>query len=169
MKENEKQLYPEVFSSTQEFRKKNAELRKRLHEEDPVYKETLFATYRAARAIDDYLKTKEPGFESLPTSRRNAELERLRVKHQPDPEYLKLVAAQETAQQRLESSYPQLFVSDEQINQQKKERRKALNNDPEFREVIAKTSTAWRARQEYLHSHDELLGSLQRQLEAEKK
>ena len=169
LKENEKRLYPEVFSSTKDFRKKITELRKRLHEEDPEYKETLFATYRAARAIDAFLVAKDPSFESLPTSRRSAELERLRLKHQTAPKYLKLVAARDAAQQKLESSYPQLFVSDQEINQKKKERRQALNDDPAFREVILKTSKAWHARQEYMHTHDSQLGRLRQQLEAQRK
>tara|TARA_R110002072_G_scaffold303140_1_gene495607 strand:- start:97597 stop:100281 length:2685 start_codon:yes stop_codon:yes gene_type:complete len=165
LKETEKRLYPEIFSSTKTLNKKIAELRKRLHEEDPDYKETLFATYRAARAIDTFLINQEPTFESLPASRRPAELERLRLKHQADPEYLKLVAVREAAQQRLEASYPQLFVSNEKIIQKKKERRQALNDDPAFRKVIAETAAAWRAQQEYMHSHDELLGKLNEQLE----
>ena len=168
LKENEKRLYPEVFSSTKQFRKQISELRKRLHKEDPDYKETLFATYRAARSIDEFLKAKAPSFETLPASRRPAELERLRAEYEADSEYLKLVAASEAAQRKLESSYPQLFVSDEEINRKKQERRRALNDDPTFRKVIAETGAAWRARQEYLHAHDELLGRLQKQLEASK-
>jgi len=81
---------------------------------------------------------------------------------------LQLVAAREAAQQMLESSYPQVFVSDEEINRQKKERRRALNDDPAFRKVIAETAAAYGARKEYMHAHDELLGKLQKQLEASK-
>lgn len=165
LKENEKRLYPEVFSSTKNFRKQISELRKRLHKEDTKYKETLFATYRATRSIDDFLKAKNPSFETLPASRRPAQLERLRAEYKADPEYLKLVAAREAAQQKLESSYPQLFVSDEEINRKKQERRRALNDDPAFRKVIAETAAAWRARQDYLHAHDQLLARLQKQLE----
>ena len=75
------------------------------------------------------------------------------------------MAVREAAQQRLEASYPQLFVSNEKIIQKKKERRQALNDDPAFRKVIAETAAAWRAQQEYMHSHDELLGKLNEQLE----
>jgi arylsulfatase A len=168
LKENEKRLYPEVFSSTKNFRKKISGLRKRLHEEDSAYKETLFATYRAARSIDEFLMAKDPSFETLPASRRPTELERLRQQYQSDSEYLELVTAQKDAQQRLEATYPQLFVEDETINRQKKERRKALNNDPAFRKVIAETAAGWRAQQEYLHTHDETLGELQKRLKSVK-
>lgn len=168
LKENEQRRYPEAFGSTKSFRKKISELRKRLYEEDPDYKESLFATYRGARALDAFLMAKEPSFESLTASRRPAELERLHLKYRTAPEYLKLVAAREAAQQHLESSYPQLFVPDEEINQKKKERRRALNDDPAFRKMVAETAAAWRARQKYLHSHDELLGKLQKQLEVSK-
>lgn len=168
LKEDEKRLYPEVFGSTKEFRKQISKLRKRLHEEDARYKETLFAVHRAARAIDAFLIAKEPDFEKLPASRHDAELERLRLNFQADPEYRELVDARDAAQRRLESSYPELFVSDEEINQRKKEHREALSDDPDFREVIARTAAAWRARQEYLHSHDEQLGRLRIQLEAAK-
>jgi len=168
LKENERRLYPEVFSSPKIFRKKISELRKRLHEEDSTYKETLFATYRAARAIDDFLMAKDRSIEMLPASRRPAKLARLHSKYGADPEYLKLVAAREAAEQQLESSYPQLFVSDAEINRKRNERRRALIDDSAFRRVIGETATAWRARQDYLHAHDELLGNLQEQLEASK-
>ena len=168
-KEREKELYPEVFGSMKNFRKKIDDLRRRLHAEDPDYKETLFATFRAAREIDAYLISKEPIFESLPASRRPAELERLRQQHQTDSEYVKLIAGQTAAQDRLEAMYPQLFVADESINRRKKERRKALNHDPAFRKVIDETAAAWGAQQEYLHTHDEKLGDLKEQLQTLKK
>lgn len=140
-----------------------------MHSEDPEYKETLFATFRAARAIDAYLMSKEPTFEALPASRRPAELERLRKQHQTDSGYIKLLAVQADAQNRLEAMYPRLFVPDESINRQKKERRKALNCDPAFRKVIDETAEPWRARQEYMYTHGEKLGDLQKRLQSVKK
>jgi arylsulfatase A len=169
LKEKEKREYPDVFGSVKEFRKKIDKLRKKLHAEDADYKETLFATFRAANAIESYLIGKAPAFDSLPASRRPAQLQRLRLQHQTDVEYVRLVAAQEAAQYQLESTYPELFISNEEILEQKKRRRNAAKDDPEFQKLIDETAAGWRAEQEYLHTHDPLLGELKKQLDSIKR
>lgn len=169
LKDKEKREYPDVFGSVKDFRKKIDKLRKKLHAEDADYKETLFATFRAARAIESFLISKDPGFDSLPASRRPAQLEQLRLEHQKDAEYQRLVIAQKVAQHELEFGYPQLFVSNEEILEQKKRRRDAAKSDPAFRKLIEETAAAWRAQQEYLHTHDARLGELKMQLDSTRK
>ncbi len=165
LKEKEKREYLDVFGSVKDFRKKIDELRKKLHAEDAGYKETLFATFRSARAIESFLISKDSGFDTLPASRRPAQLERLRLEHQKDAEYQRLVIAQKVAQHELEFGYPQLFVSNEEIVERKKLRRAAAKGDPAFRKLIEETAAAWRAQQEYLHTHDPLIGDLKNRLE----
>lgn len=169
LKDKEKREYPNVFGSVKDFRKKIDKLRKKLHAEDADYKETLFATFRAAKAIESFLISKDPGFDTLPASRRPAQLEQLRLEHQQDAEYLRLVIAQKVAKHELEFGYPQLFVSNEEILEQKKRRRDAAKSDPAFRKLIEETAAAWRAQQEYLHTHDVRLGELKMQLDSARK
>ena len=161
---NNKQRYPDVFRSHKEFRKEIATLRKRLHEEDPRYKEMLFATYRATRAIEAFLIAQQADVADLPDSRRLREIERLREQFQTDARYQKLVEQRDARQQQLEKRYSKLFVTNEEITASRKERRKAMEGDPAFRKLVNQRAMAWRAQQTYLLEHDELLGELQRRM-----
>jgi hypothetical protein len=167
--EENKKLYPEVFRTHKEFQKEVSKLRKELHEEDPVYKETLFATFRAERAIEAFLIEQQPDVADVPDSQRKAQLERLRRKHQKRPEYLKLVAAREAAQQKLEQDYPQLFLTNQQISERKAKNWKAIQKDPEFKKRIDLRAAAYRAQQDYLFEHDAKLAELRELIERAKK
>ncbi|MBC8290980.1 MAG: hypothetical protein H8E37_11760, partial [Planctomycetes bacterium] len=167
--EEKKKLYPDVFRSHKEFKKKIAEQRKKLHAQDPKYKELLFATYRAARTIEEFLISQQPEFSELPDSRRKRELERLRKQFQKDARYRKLVADRDAAQRTLEEAYPKLFITDAEISASRNEQRKKLKNDPAFKERIDVRAAAWRAQQAYLFQNDEKLAELQRQLDDRKK
>lgn len=161
-------LYPDVFRSHKAFQKAISAARKKLHAEDAEYKETLFATYRAARAMDAFLVAKQPEVAELPDSRRKRELARLRVRYQKDPAYVKLVAERDAAQQELERRYPQLFRSNEDISEFRLQQRKAVQNDPAFKALIDDRAAAYRAQQAYLPEHDPKLAALQILVDAEK-
>lgn len=163
--ERNKRLYPDVFRSHKEFQNAISAERKKLHTEDPRYKESLFATFRAARAIDEYLIARQPEVADLPESRRKREIERLRDRHGNDPEYRQRVAVREKAQQELERQYPQLFRTNEDISNFRSEQRKALKDDPDFKRIIDERAAAWRAQQDYLFANDAQLADLQKQLE----
>ena len=82
-------------------------------------------------------------------------------------EYFGLLDKQLRSQRRLETAYPQLFVSDEEIKQARNAKRESLKNSPEFRDCIEKRAEAWRAQQDYLLTHDPQLSVLNdRQLDA---
>jgi len=131
-------------------------LRKKLHQEDPVYKETLFATHRASRAIDQFLLTQKPSLEKLPASKQKAALERVRIELRDNPEYLKLIKASQEAQEKLESSYPELFVSNEDITLRRASSRKELKDNPELQRLVQERSQAYQLQQDYLHRDKEL-------------
>ena len=162
---DKKKRFPAVFSSNKTFRKKIAEQRKKLHAEDPVYKETLFATHRANRAMEAYLKEQNPAIEAGPETSRKATLERTRLKHRNDPAYQKLAVAAATAQRKLEADYPQLFVSDKAIQAKREAARQAIKAQPEYKALTAKRAEAYRAQQDYLHQSDPQLAALQQQLQ----
>ena len=160
-----KNRFPAVFSSNKTFRKKIAEQRKKLLAEDPVYKETLFATHRANRAMEAYLKEQNPAIEAGPETDRKATLERTRLRHQNDPAYQKLAATAAAAQRKLEADYPQLFVSDAAIKAKRDAARQAIKAQPDYRWLTAKRAEAYRAQQDYLHQSDPKIAALQQQLQ----
>ena len=159
--ERNKALFPEVNRSHKEFQKRIAKERKRLHENDPVYKETLFATYRANRALDEFLIAQQPEVGDWPNSRKKAELERLRARFADAEAYQKLVAAAEAAQAKLEADYPQLFVTDEEFNAVKQAAREAVKKDPAFKQANDERAAAHRAQQNYLVTVDQKLAELE--------
>ena len=73
-----KELFPEAFQSHKERKKAIQKQRELLLETDPVFKELLFATHRANRAIDDWLVTQQPELADLPSNRKKAEIGRMR-------------------------------------------------------------------------------------------
>ncbi len=159
--ERNKALFPEVHLSHKEFHKRIAEERKRLHENDPVYKATLFATFRANRALDEFLIAQQPEVGDWPNSRKKAELERLRARFADAEGYQKLVAAAEAAQAKLEADYPQLFVTDEKFNAVKQAAREAVKKDPAFKQANDERAAAYRAQQNYLVTVDQKLAELE--------
>jgi arylsulfatase A len=159
--------FPNAFSSHKAFQKKIQKLRKKLHQEDPVYKETLFATFRANRALDQYLMDKDPSIEKQPDTRKKAALEKARIKHRSDPAYGKLTAAAGDAQSKLENDYPQLFVSNEDITEKRNQARKTLKGNIDFKKLVEFRGEAYRAQQDYLYQNDEKLKLLKKRLDEE--
>jgi len=160
--------FPEAFSSHKTFQKKIQKLRKKLHQEDPVYKETLFATFRANRAMDEYLFYKEPSIEKQPDIRKKAAIEKARKKHKGDPAYRKLAIIAEDAQKKLEKDYPQLFVSNEEITEKRNQARQALKENPDCKKLIEARAKAYRAQQDYLYDKDDELAQLKKRMDKER-
>jgi len=167
--ERNKQLYPLVFRSHKEIHHEVGDLRKKLLAEDARYKELLFATYRADRAIDEFLLQQHPEVAELPDNRRKSQLEKVRARFVNDSRYVELVALRDEAQRVLQSAYPQLFVSDEQINATREKRRDELKDDPDFQRANDERAAAWRAQQAYLFEQDARLSEVQRRIDAARK
>ena len=151
-----KELFPQAFGTHKDFKKHIQSLRRKLHQEDPAYKETLFATHRASRAIDQFLLTRNPKVEKLPNSEQKAALEKVRNELRDNPEYLKLIKAHENAQEKLESEYPELFITDKEITLKKETARQALRDNPELKKLVMERSKAYKSQQDYLHRNKEL-------------
>ena len=160
--------YPDVFSSHKAFQKKIQKLRKQFHQKDPVYKETLFATFRANRALDQYLIDKEPTIEKQPTSVKKAAMEKARQRHWNDPEYKELEKVALAAQRKLEADYPQFFVTNEEITKKRDQARKALKGNVHFKKLTDDRAAAYRAQQDYLYENDDRLSQLKKLVEDEK-
>lgn len=156
-----KRRFPDAFRTHKEYQKDIQNERKRLLESDANYKETLFATYRANRAIDEWLIAQQPELEALPKNQQKAAIEQLRVKLTTSPELLALVDLASQAQATLEAAYPQLFVSDEEINASKKAASDAAKNEPEFKRLTKERAAAHRAQEQYLLKTDDELQRLE--------
>lgn len=152
--------FPEVFTSHKAFQKKTQALRKKLHKEDPKYKEMLFATFRAKRALDEFLIGKNPEIEGLPEARSKAVLEENRIMFSSHPEYVRLVEHFEDVQQALESQYPQLFITNQEITQKRNQAREEVKEKPDFKKLTKKRSDAYNAQQNYLYQKNKKLVSL---------
>ena len=152
--------FPEVFTSHKSFQKKTQALRKKLHKEDPKYKEMLFATFRAKRALDEFLIGKNPEIEGLPEARSKAVLEETRIMFSSHPEYVRLVEHFEDVQKALESQYPQLFITNQEITQKRNQAREEVKEKPDFKKLTKKRSDAYNAQQNYLYQKNKKLVSL---------
>ena len=107
----------------------------------------------------------EPFLEELPKSRKPKELERIRQQYLDQPGYQELVQKQSVAQRILEKTYPQIFVSDEEIKQIRQERRDEVEQEEKFRKLKEERAAAYRAEQNYLTTKDQIYFKLQQQLD----
>ena len=161
-----KKQFPAAFQTHKEFHTEIADLRRKLNENDPRYKELLHATHRADRAIDAWLFAQQPGSADLPDSRRRREMELLRKRHANDPAYVQLVAARDEAQQQLEKAYPQLFVDDKAFEERRAQQRDIARRAPDYQRLTDERAAAYRDQQAFLFAKDAKLADLQQQLEA---
>ena len=167
--EQKRQKFPEAFQSIKVIKKAIQDERKKLLKEDPKYKETLHATHRANRALDQYLHDQDPSIQQLPHSKQKAALEKARKKHLKEPAYLKLLKVAETAQQNLETRYPQLFVPDETLRDKQNIARKSLKQNPAYQTLIKTRAKAYQTKEKYLESKNPDLPRLQALLDQKKK
>ncbi len=161
--------FPEIFQSNKQIRKSITKTRKQLHADDPRYKELLFATYRVAREINQYVIARHPEYAALPANQQKERLERWsnamrKLPREKAQEFFELLEKQQKSQSELETAYPQLFVSDHDIKQSRNAKRASLKDSPKFRDCIEKRAAAWRAQQNYLLTHDQELADLNKRL-----
>jgi hypothetical protein len=80
------------------------------------------------------------------------------------PSYQGLLHAAKSAQENLETSYPGLFPSDQDLLQTRKAAMEKLKDDPRFKTLQKARSQAYFAQQDYLHESNPWLASLRKQL-----
>jgi arylsulfatase A len=158
--EEKKRRFPDAFRSHKDVRNAIQAERKRLLESNPVYKETLFATYRANREIDEWLVAKQPELDELPDNRRKAAINQLRSRFAEDTELLALAEKAKTAQKKLEADYPQLFITDDEITARKKAAYDDLRDNAVFQRLTRERAETYYAQQDYLLTTDRELKRL---------
>lgn len=164
--EARKARFPDAFRTHKEFGKAIQEERKRLQDEDPEYKELLHAAHRTNRAIDNWLIAQKPELNDLRGDRQKALVAELLVEYAGTPELLALVEQAQQAQKKLETTFPQLFVSDEEINAKKKAAADAVRNDPDYQSLSKERAAAYQSQQQYLLEIDAELRRLNALLQA---
>ena len=159
------QRFPDAFLSNKQLQKKIQSLRKELHQNDPEYKKILFSTFQANRALDQFLVEKNPKINDLPNAQKKAVLEETRLRYKNAPEFRKLLEVLEEAQNRLVKKYPQLFVNKRVMTQKREQARKALQDDPLFKELMTERSKANAASIDYLYQNNSKLNNLKKVLD----
>ena len=159
--EQKRKQFPAAFQSIKTIKKDIQNQRKKLLKEDAEYKQTLHATHRANRALDQYLFDQEPSILQLPHSQQKAALERARITHQNHAAYQQLVKDAKTAQHTLKIKYPQFFVSDKALREKQNTARKALKENQEYQNLIKARANAYHEKEDYLESSNPQISRLQ--------
>ena len=157
-----KTLFPDVFRTHKESKKQIADKRKRLSEQDSVFKQLLTATHRADRAVEAYLIAQQPEIADWPNSRKRATMERLRVKFAETKAYQSLEAAAAAARAKLVADYPEVFITDEEIKAAKHAVVEKTKQNPDLRKARQERAEAYRAQRDYLLTVDKKLAELER-------
>ncbi|MEM8910120.1 MAG: family 16 glycoside hydrolase [Planctomycetota bacterium] len=159
-----KRQFPNAFRTQKEFKKEIQAERRRLNETDRTYRDLLTATHRANRSIEQWLISQRPEVEQVNGSRRKAFVAELHREMANEPELLMLVEAETQAQARLKAAYPQLFVSDQTIQEQRRAAAAQCRQDPVFQRLTRERADAYRAQRDYLLANDDQLNQLDQQV-----
>lgn len=162
VKEHEK--FPEVFSTIKQVRKKIDEQRRKLQNEDKRYQEQQKQINQARQAEREYVLAQDEGLKKLPPNQYAVAFERVRRKHQQNPQYLKLVQQREAREQQQRQTFPALFVTNEQIQATQRAARKKLADQPEFKKLIKETAQAVQDEREYLFDSNPVLRQLHKEV-----
>ncbi len=163
-KSHEKELFPEVFLSIKQVRKKIDQYRQELLKSGPQYKQLRDTVNQRQRSVVSYLEHRNTALKQLSSIDYKPALERTRQQHSTEADYVQLVRQVEQAEQQLQATYPRLFITNDEIQAGQRAARKTLSADPNFRTTIKATATAVRMERDYLLSADSELEQLHREL-----
>jgi len=171
LREDARNRFPAAYLSAKAAKKKVSAKRKSLLKNDPAYKELTHSINKARREEIRYLEEKHPRLLSLPSTQYKAELQRLRVRARAaDPAFNQLLESRAILEKRLDSRYPQLLLTNEEVVAKRKAAIKELNeSSPAFQESSQKIGQAWRTLENHLLESDPELARLEKELQAEKR
>ena len=162
VKEHEK--FPEVFSTIKQVRKKIDQQRRELQDQDKRYQQQQKEINQARQAEREYVLAQDEGLKTLPPNQYAVAFERVRRKHQQDPQYLKLVQQREAREQQQRQTFPALFVTNQEIQATQRAARKKLADQPEFKKLIKETAQAVQDEREYLFDSNPVLRQLHKEV-----
>jgi len=157
------QRWPEAFKTHKELSRGILDTRKRLKADNPEFKAMENAMHRARRAEDAYVVSVHPTLMDLEKHRVLSELPILRagLEKRGDPKLAALVAESTELQRKLEARFPGAFGSVENLVTKRNVLRKALNDDPAFREQNRAVADAWQAIRRYEFAAEPRLEALE--------
>lgn len=163
-KQRQHEHYPEVFSSIKEVRKPLMELRKELATNDTQYQQLNKRVNQAKQEQKRYVLERFPQLESMPASESAAAAAQFRKTIAHEKEFVVLKKQQEDAEEALEQAFPELFITNEEIQARQREEREKLKGSPEFQKVIQDVSELVRKEMEYRHQKNPELKQLWTQI-----
>ena len=161
-----KERFPEAFISHKERRQELNTERKRREQNDSTYREMLGHRNRAKQAIDRWLKDNDPDFESIPSNQKEQKKHQLLKAFSSNAELVLLQRSLKEMENRLRKEFPQDYMTDEVIQQEKREALARIKDHPDFIELNQKRATAYRNQQRYLQHQSETLRELLEKVDA---
>jgi hypothetical protein len=163
-KKKEHEQFPQVFSTIKQVRKVTDQTRRNLQQRDKRYQGMQKQVNLAKQAERQYVLSKDSRLAELPKNQLAAAFERVRRKYQKEAPYLALVRERESREKEMEEAFPQLFVTNEQIQAGQRAARKELADNEQFKTLIKATSEAVKAERDYVLDSSEALQRLHKQL-----
>lgn len=139
------QAYPEVFWSVKERRKKIDLERRRLADEDPVYRALRDGINKLKRAEVEMLHLLHPKLEDLPEAQYHLALAKARAKSKETTAFQMVVANREVTEARMRVRYPQLEKSNEDLQAEGRAARAEVAATPEFKAIAGRVADAVRS------------------------
>ncbi len=163
-KKKEHEQFPQVFSTIKQVRKVTDQTRRNLQQRDKRYQEMQKQVNLAKQAERQYVLSKDSRLAELPKNQLAAAFERVRRKYQKEAPYLALVRERESREKQMQEAFPQLFVTNEQIQAGQRAARKELADNEQFKTLVKATSEAVKAERDYVLDRSEALQRLHKQL-----
>ncbi|MEO2020779.1 MAG: hypothetical protein ABGX05_03055, partial [Pirellulaceae bacterium] len=163
-KKKEHEQFPQVFSTIKQVRKVIDQSRQELRDRDKRYQEMQKQVNLAKQAERQFVLSKDSRLATLPKNQLAAAFERVRRKYEKEAPYLALVRERQSRQEKMEQAFPQLFVTNEQIQATQRAARKELANNEQFKALVKATSDAVKAERDYVLDSSEALQRLHKQL-----
>jgi arylsulfatase A len=163
-KSREHEKFPEVFSSIKQVRKGIDQQRRELQSQDRRYQDLQKQINQARQAERDYVLGQDKRLKTLPKNELAAAFERARQKHQKEAQYQALVKERETREQQMRQAFPELSVTNGEIQAAQRAARKKLANQPGFKKLIQETAQAVHAERDYLINRYPTLQQLHKEL-----
>lgn len=161
-----KEKFPEVFISHKERRQEITAVRKQREQSDTVYRDLVGSRNHAKQAVDRWLKDHNPDFENTPSNQRDQKRHQLLGVYSIDPELKILMEALTMLESQLRTEYPQDYLTDAAIQEEKRKAAARVQDQPEFIELNQKRVAAFRHQQRYLQQQSEILRELLRKTDA---
>lgn len=152
--------YPDAFATHKQLQKGILARKKEIRDTDPRFKEMESAINRTKREEVELIESKTPGLADLPSERYHAKLAARRKQLAEDAELAALVERRIQLETDLVAAFPAAFQDVEELVELRNQRRKTLNDDPEFKSRNHEVAEAWRAIQDYLEAAEPELPAL---------